>query len=143
MYLLGGREGVADEVAKALCGRYEGLKVAGTHHGYFSPDDDLAVVDRVRLATPDILFVAFGIPKQEKWIRAHLEELQVPVCIGVGGSFDVISGRAARAPKWMQEFGLEWLYRTVREPKRLPRLTALPRFFLMMLRQRLARGRPR
>jgi N-acetylglucosaminyldiphosphoundecaprenol N-acetyl-beta-D-mannosaminyltransferase len=133
VYLLGGREGVASEAAATLCARHHGLNVVGTHHGYFSEEEERELVAHIRDAAPDVLFVALGIPKQEKWIRAHLEELQVPVCIGVGGSLDVVSGRARRAPKWMQDFGLEWLYRTLREPRRLPRLMALPRFFLMML----------
>jgi len=141
VYLLGGREGVAEQAAAALCRRCEGLKVAGTHHGYFSADEEPEIVNRIRQARPDVLFVAFGIPRQEKWIRRHLEQLQVPVCIGVGGSFDVFAGRTRRAPKWMQDCGLEWLYRTVREPRRLPRLVALPRFFLMMLREGLRRDR--
>ncbi len=76
---------------------------------------------------PGLLLVAMGIPRQEKWIHAHLEDLGVPVCIGIGGSLDVISGRKQRAPVWMQRCGLEWLYRTVKEPRRLPRLAALPR----------------
>ena len=86
---------------------------------------------------PDILFVAFGAPRQEKWIRRHLAELQVPVAIGVGGSFDVLAGRVARAPQWMQRTGLEWLYRVVREPSRLPRMWALPRLIWMTLREAL------
>lgn len=143
VYLLGGREGVAEQAAEALCRRYDGLKVAGTHHGYFSASEEPEIVSRIRHARPDVLFVAFGIPRQEKWIRRHLEQLQVPVCIGVGGSFDVLSGRTTRAPKWMQDCGLEWLYRTVREPRRLPRLIALPRFFLMMLREGLRHKRER
>ncbi|MBN1461522.1 MAG: WecB/TagA/CpsF family glycosyltransferase, partial [Armatimonadetes bacterium] len=76
---------------------------------------------------------ALGAPRQEKWIRRHMAELQVPVAIGVGGTFDVLAGRAKRAPEWMQRAGLEWLYRLVREPSRLPRMWALPRLMWMTL----------
>jgi N-acetylglucosaminyldiphosphoundecaprenol N-acetyl-beta-D-mannosaminyltransferase len=86
-----------------------------------------------------VLLVALGIPKQEKWIRRHLDELGVPVCVGIGGSLDVIAGKVSRAPLWMQRSGLEWLYRTFREPRRLPRLAALPAFAIMTLRAALTR----
>jgi N-acetylglucosaminyldiphosphoundecaprenol N-acetyl-beta-D-mannosaminyltransferase len=134
VYLLGGLAGVAEEAARAMQARHPGLRVAGTHHGYFAPEEEPGVVRAVAAARPDILFVAFGAPKQEKWIRQHQAELAAPVAIGVGGSFDVFAGRVRRAPEWMQRAGLEWLYRAMREPKRLPRLWALPRLVWMTLR---------
>jgi len=87
-------------------------------------------------ANPDALFVALGIPKQEIFIRKHFEQLGVPVMIGVGGSFDVVSGRLKRAPAWMQRTGTEWLYRFLQEPSRLPRLAALPQFVFASWRSR-------
>ncbi len=141
VYLLGARPGVAEEVARALESRYAGLQVAGVHHGYFAPDEEPSVVRGIAEAKPDILFVAFGAPKQEKWIRRHLAELQAPVAIGVGGSFDVIAGRAPRAPQWMQRMGLEWVYRVIREPSRLPRALAVPRLMWITLREALRRRR--
>jgi N-acetylglucosaminyldiphosphoundecaprenol N-acetyl-beta-D-mannosaminyltransferase len=117
------------------------LKVAGCHDGYFPLEEEPQVVATIAAAKPDVLFVAFGVPKQEKWIRHHLSELGVSVAIGVGGSFDVISGRLKRAPVWMQRAGLEWLYRVLREPSRLPRLLALPRFVWLGLREALLRRR--
>jgi hypothetical protein len=84
-------------------------------------------------ASPDILFVAFGIPRQEKWIDRYKDALGVPVCMGVGGSFDVISGRLKRAPAWMQRCGLEWVYRVAREPKRIGRILSIPQFLLLAL----------
>ena len=90
-------------------------------------------------ARPDLLFVALRAPKQETWIRRHQDELGVPVAIGVGGSFDVLAGRVKRAPEWMQRACLEWLYRVLQEPRRLPRLLALPRLVWMTLREALKR----
>jgi N-acetylglucosaminyldiphosphoundecaprenol N-acetyl-beta-D-mannosaminyltransferase len=141
VYLLGAEPGVAEAAAAKLQERYPGLRVAGTHHGYFTEEEEPALVEGIAGLHPDILFVAFGIPKQEKWIRRHLERLGVPVAVGVGGSFDVISGRVKRAPGWMQVAGLEWLYRTAREPKRFRRLAALPRFMMMALWERWRRVR--
>ena len=141
VYLLGAEPGVAEAAAAKLQERYPGLRVAGTHHGYFTEEEEPALVEGIAGLHPDILFVAFGIPKQEKWIRRHLERLGVPVAVGVGGSFDVISGRVKRAPGWMQVAGLEWLYRTAREPKRFRRLAALPRFMMMALLERWRRVR--
>jgi len=141
IYLLGAAPGVAEQAAANLAARHPGLQVAGCHHGYFSPDEEASVVQQVAAARPDILFVAFGVPKQEKWIARHLQALNVPVAIGVGGSFDVLAGRIKRAPRWLRSCGLEWLWRAVREPKRIPRLLSLPRFALLGLRSILF-GRP-
>lgn len=142
VYLLGAEPGVAEAAAAKLAERYPGLTITGTHHGYFTPEEEPAIVARIAELRPDILFVAFGLPKQEKWIRRHSEQLQVPVAVGVGGSFDVICGKLKRAPRWMQVAGLEWLYRTIKEPKRIKRLGALPRFMLLALaeRWRIVRG---
>lgn len=128
LYLFGAAEGVADAAAAALVERYPGAQIAGTRNGFFNPDDEVKIVQAINRAKPDILLVALGIPKQEKFIRAHFDRLKPAVMIGVGGSFDVISGQLKRAPAWMQKSGLEWLYRLIQEPKRLPRLAALPQF---------------
>lgn len=131
VYLLGAAPGVAEKAAENLQRQIPGLQVAGCHDGYFTPEQEPQIVAQIKQARPAVLFVALGIPRQEEWIRAHLEELGVPVCVGVGGSFDVISGLKKRAPVWMQRAGLEWLYRVVREPWRLPRLAALPRIVIL------------
>jgi len=140
--LLGAAPGVADEAARKLQEMYPGLQVVYTHHGYFTPEEEPDIVRAIREARPAVLFVAMGIPKQEKWIKAHLDELQVPVSMGIGGSLDVLAGRVPRAPLWMRRCGLEWLYRTMREPKRLPRLAALPKLFLMTMHELLASPDP-
>jgi N-acetylglucosaminyldiphosphoundecaprenol N-acetyl-beta-D-mannosaminyltransferase len=139
VFLLGAQEGVAEDAAAKLQAAVPGLAVAGTQDGYFRPEQEPEIIAHIRDACPAVLFVAFGIPRQEKWIRAHLDELAVPVCIGVGGSFDVISGRLKRAPAWMRKCGLEWLFRVTQEPRRLPRLKALPRMAWLALRE-LVRG---
>jgi N-acetylglucosaminyldiphosphoundecaprenol N-acetyl-beta-D-mannosaminyltransferase len=139
VYFLGGEPGVAAEAAAVLQGQIPGLEVAGCRHGYFTPEEDPEIVAEIAAARPGVLLVALGIPRQEKWIKRHLEALGVPVCIGIGGSLDVISGRKQRAPVWMQRGGLEWLYRTAKEPWRLPRLKALPTIVWMSFRELLRR----
>jgi N-acetylglucosaminyldiphosphoundecaprenol N-acetyl-beta-D-mannosaminyltransferase len=142
VYLLGGAPGVAAATAQALQARHPLLQIAGAHHGYYTPDEEQAVVAEVRHARPDVLLVALGAPRQEFWMRQWKEALGVPVSIGVGGSFDVLAGRVPRAPRWMQRLGLEWLYRAVREPRRWGVVRTIPPLFLMALRARL-RGRSR
>ncbi|WP_322815158.1 WecB/TagA/CpsF family glycosyltransferase [Chloroflexus sp.] len=121
IFFLGAREGVAAKAAAILQERYPGLKVAGV----LSPpprsvlEMDRSIVETVKAAQPDILLVAFGNPKQEKWIRMYAHELRVPIAIGVGGTFDMIVGVTRRAPLWMQRSGLEWVYRLIQEPRRL------------------------
>lgn len=135
VFLLGAKPGVAEQAAKNLQARYHGLQIVGTHHGYFTPEEEPQVIAKIKEAQPDILFVAFGIPKQEKWIARHADELQVPICIGVGGSFDVYAGVVKRAPEWVQRLCLEWLYRTIKDPRRLPRLKAIPKLLWLVIKE--------
>jgi N-acetylglucosaminyldiphosphoundecaprenol N-acetyl-beta-D-mannosaminyltransferase len=141
VYLIGAAPGVADEAAKKLSERHPGIRIAGVTNGYYPAEEESQVVARIAELRPDVLFVGFGIPKQEKWIARYLRQLGVPVAIGVGGSFDVISGRLKRAPRWMQVAGLEWLFRTLQQPKRLPRLLTLPKLMWMTLGETLRRLR--
>lgn len=136
IYLLGASEDVVQTTAGVLADKYPGLVIAGTHHGFFTGDDERAIVRDIATARPDVLFVALGIPKQEHFIRRHFAALHTPVMIGVGGSFDVISGTLQRAPRWMQRAGLEWLFRLAQQPSRFPRMGALPRFILAAWRTR-------
>lgn len=136
VFFYGAAPGVAEAAATNMQARYPGLRVAGTSHGFLSPPEQEALVERIRAARPDILLVALGIPRQEKWIHAHRERLGVPVMIGVGGSFDVFSGRVRRAPLWMQRHGLEWIYRLASNPRKLAKVATLPRFVWMVLRER-------
>jgi N-acetylglucosaminyldiphosphoundecaprenol N-acetyl-beta-D-mannosaminyltransferase len=133
VFLLGAAPGVAETAADNLKHRCPGLRIAGTYHGYFSEEESGSVIEQIRESKPDILFVALGIPRQEKWIALHMKELDVPVAMGVGGSFDVISGNVRRAPKWMQDHGLEWLFRLYSDPRKIRKVLQLPRFVLMIL----------
>jgi len=119
IFLLGAAPGVAQEAAWRLVDTYPGLRIAGIHHGYFSQAEEQEVLRCIRQRRPQFLFVALGCPRQEFWIHRHLDELEVPVCVGIGGILDVISGRLKRAPLWMQRCGLEWSYRLAQEPRRL------------------------
>lgn len=121
IFFLGAREGIAAKAATILQERNPGLKVAGVLSPPPRPilEIDRSVVEEVKAAQPDILLVAFGNPKQEKWIRMYAHELQVPICIGVGGTFDMIVGVTKRAPPWVQKIGMEWAYRLLQEPRRL------------------------
>jgi N-acetylglucosaminyldiphosphoundecaprenol N-acetyl-beta-D-mannosaminyltransferase len=121
IYFLGAREGVAARAAEILVERHPALKVAGVYSPPPSSvlEMDRAVMERVVATKPDILLVAFGNPKQEKWIRMYAPELHIPVCIGIGGTLDMIVGVTKRAPVWMQRTGLEWFYRLAQEPRRL------------------------
>lgn len=139
LFLFGAAEGVALAAAEKLRERHPGITIIGIRNGYFSAGEEAGIVQKITVARPDVLFVALGIPKQEEFIRAHFHELGVPVMIGIGGSFDVISGSLQRAPHWMQRAGLEWLYRFLQQPSRLPRLAALPQFVLAAWRSRQAR----
>jgi glycogen(starch) synthase len=128
VYFLGSAEGVAEEAARRQAERLPGLKVAGTHHGYFARADEDAVVQTVRESGARILLVAMGAPRQELLLLRHRDRLGVLVGLGVGGSFDVWAGRVKRAPVWTQRAKIEWLYRLASDPRRLRRQSALPRF---------------
>jgi len=122
IFLLGAGAGVAEQAAVVLRGRYPGVRIIGTYAppmGPLSADENEKMVRLVQEMQPDMLFVAFGAPRQDEWIRQNMGRLDVPVCMGVGGSFDFLAGRTRRAPLWMQRCGLEWLYRVVQEPGRL------------------------
>ena len=135
LFLLGAAPGVADEAAGVLRGLYPGLCVAGAYAGSPDPAENEVIVQRVNDSGAMLLFVAYGAPKQDKWIARNRDALPaVRLAIGVGGSLDFITGRAVRAPRWMQRLGLEWLHRLIREPWRWRRMMALPRFALRVLR---------
>ena len=137
IYFLGAAPGVAEEARQKLLEQYPDMKVAGVHHGYFKPEEEAAVVEDVRNSGADVLLVAMGIPAQEKLIKRNLDKLGVKAAIGVGGTFDVFSGRIERAPVWMQRHGMEWFHRLMKNPKKISKVAMLPRFMMMVLRKRL------
>jgi len=126
---VGTEAGVADEAARLLAQRYPGLVVTGTFAGSPAAEDNDDIVRRINDSGAALLFVAYGAPKQDKWIARNRTNLPaVRVAVGVGGSLDFVTGRSVRAPAWMQQLGLEWLHRLIREPWRWRRMLALPRF---------------
>jgi N-acetylglucosaminyldiphosphoundecaprenol N-acetyl-beta-D-mannosaminyltransferase len=139
VFLLGAAPGVAQAAAERLVERHPGLRVVGTYTPPMGPlkrKENARIVRMIRDAAPAFLFVALGAPRQDLWIRAHLAELNVPVAMGVGCTFDVLAGVSNRAPGWMQSAGLEWAYRLVREPRRLWRrylVNDLPLFGRLLL----------
>jgi len=119
LFLLGARPEVPEYVRDWIKKNYPGVIVSGCHHGYFSPEKEPVVIDQIAKSGADLLLVAFGAPRQDTWINDHLEETGVKVAMGVGGLFDFYSGKTARAPLWVREMGMEWLYRFTQEPGRL------------------------
>ena len=135
LYLLGSKPGVAEQAGEKLARKYPGLVICGTADGYFK--DEASVVEKINQANPDVIFVCLGAPKQEKFIRNHFAELNATLMLGLGGSLDGYAGLAQRAPKWMIDLSLEWLYRLMKEPKRLGRMMRLPKFVLLCLGAKL------
>lgn len=135
LFLLGAAEGVAEEAATILIQEFPGLQIVGAYAGSPSSEDEAAIVEMVNQSGADILLVAYGAPKQDKWIARNTPRLKVKMAMGVGGAFDFVAGRVPRAPEKMQQYGLEWLYRLYKEPWRIWRMLRLPRFvFLVLLR---------
>jgi len=132
IYFLGGQPGIAEQAAEMLKVRFNGLSVVGWHHGYFSPSDELAIIEEINRCQTDILFVGMGVPREQIWVWKHRGHLRVSVVMTCGGLFDFHSGRVRRAPLWTQKLGLEWLYRLIQEPRRLYKryLIGNPEFIL-------------
>lgn len=137
-FLFGAQPGIAQEAAVNLVKDYPGVVIAGCRHGYFKEEEDKDILNEINGSSPDLLLVALGAPKQEKWIHSHLDKLNVKVCIGVGGTLDVLSGKAKLAPEFFRKNGLEWLYRLCREPRRAKRMLDLPRFMMRVFREKLS-----
>lgn len=128
VFFFGGAPGIADLAAQAAVRQCPGIQVTGIRNGFFQTEEIPSIIDQIRDAKPHILFAALGVPRQEKWLSKYMSALGTPVCIGVGGTFDVMAGVSKRAPLWMQHSGLEWMYRLLRQPERIGRMMALPRF---------------
>lgn len=133
IYFFGSAPGVADKAKAKAEELYPGIQVVGTRNGFFTEADEPGIIAEIKDARPDILLAALGVPKQEKWLKKHMQELQVPVSIGVGGTLDVMAGVMERAPLWMQKAKLEWLFRGLKQPSRAGRLLALPKFVLKVV----------
>lgn len=138
IYLLGAAPGVASAAAEKLGIEFPGITVSGFHHGYFHEDEEEFIVGQIKEAAPQILFVGLGAPRQELWIHRYKDYLNVPVSIGVGGSFDVAAGKKKRAPELFIKLNLEWLYRLLMEPQRMKRQLVLPLFMLQVIKQKMS-----
>jgi N-acetylglucosaminyldiphosphoundecaprenol N-acetyl-beta-D-mannosaminyltransferase len=132
VFLLGSKEETLQKAIINLKKEHPDLKIAGFHNGYFS--DEQEIVEKIQKAGADLLFVGMGSPKQEKFIYKNLSKLNVKFAMGVGGSFNVLAGEYSRAPDLVQKLGLEWLYRFILDPKRLPRVLSLPKFILLVMK---------
>lgn len=123
MYFLGAAEGIAAKAAEVLKQKYVGLKVVGTYsppYGFENNQEEIdRIINQIHEAKPDILIFGLGTPKQEKFILNYRTRLNVPVSLGLGASFDFVAGNVKRAPKWMSDHGLEWLFRITQDPKRM------------------------
>lgn len=141
LFLLGGEEGIAKEAGENIVKKYPNVKIVGYNNGYFKGahigfpghEEEMEVIEKINRASPDILFVGFGAPKQEKWIEMYKEKLKCKVIIGNGGTMDIIAGKVNRAPELFQKLGLEWFYRLIKEPKRIKRQIVIPKFMFKVI----------
>ena len=132
-YFFGGSPGIA-EAAKAKSEElYLGVQVVGCRNGYFKEEESQAIIEEINASGADMLFAALGAPKQEKWLVRYRDQLKPKILMGIGGSFDVFAGKMERAPKWMQDASLEWLFRLYKQPSRFMRMMALPKFVLKVI----------
>ena len=144
VFFFGARDESVRGVVECFRRAHPGLRVAGWRNGYFELSESDAVAEQIRRSGAEMLFVAMGSPAQEYWVGANLERTGARFAMGVGGSFDHLSGRKARAPRWMQRAGLEWLYRLLCEPRRLWRryLIGNAQFIRLVAGQMRSRRRP-
>lgn len=138
VFFLGATKEVVEKTAAICCQNYNGLKVAGYHHGYFDKNDK-SVVDYVKNSGAELLFVAFSSPEKELFINKWRKQLGVKFVMGVGGTFDIVAGKTKRAPLWMQRSGLEWFYRVIQEPQRMWKRYLITNsiFLLLLIKEKL------
>lgn len=136
VYLLGAKPGVAQLAGEKLAQCYPGLRIAGTHHGYFSAGEEASILKEIRQSGAELLFVCLGSPRQELWMKKNSADLPGVLMVGLGGSLDVYSGRIRRAPPLWRRLGLEWLFRLLQEPKRITRMIRLPEFLWAAMKEK-------
>lgn len=132
-YFFGGSPSVAEAAKAKAESMYPGVTVVGCHDGYFKPEDVPQIIEEINSSGAEMLFVALGAPKQERWIVENMDKLKPSILMGIGGSFDVLAGKMERAPKWMQDASLEWAFRLYKQPSRFMRMMALPKFVLKVV----------
>lgn len=118
-FFFGAREWVVKDVVETFKAKYPDLQVAGFRNGYYNKDEEGNIAEMIKDSKADMLFVGFSSPMKEKFLNKWMPVMNVPFCMGVGGSFDIVAGKTQRAPEWMQKTGLEWLYRIIQEPRRM------------------------
>lgn len=133
IFLFGAAPGIADKAKLKAEQLYPGIKIVGVRNGFFSADDEPEIIAQIKNSKADILLAALGVPKQEKFLSKYKDKLNIPLSIGVGGTFDVMAGAVKRAPLWMQKAKLEWLFRAMLQPSRAGRLIALPKFVFKVI----------
>lgn len=133
IYLFGGKPGVAEKAAERMIEVYPNLQIKGIRDGFYKKEEEDKIINHINEVKPDILFVALGAPRQEKWIYNNRKILNAKVAMGVGGALDVWAGSAKRAPKIFQNMHLEWLYRLIKNPSRIGRMMSLPKFMIKVL----------
>ncbi len=141
VFLLGGRRGVAEEASRKIREKYPYVKICGAHHGYFKNNEEEKVISKINTLKPDIVFIGLNIPYQEIWIDKNRCRINAELLVGVGGSFDVISGRLKRAPYILRTTGAEWFWRLAIQPERIRKVIKLP-LFLMETVWRFLKGNP-
>jgi N-acetylglucosaminyldiphosphoundecaprenol N-acetyl-beta-D-mannosaminyltransferase len=139
IFLLGGRPGIAEDVERWMSRSFPKLPVCGTQHGFFSDEQVPSILAKIKASSAKVLLVAFGVPRQDKWINDHLGGTGAMVAMGVGGLFDFYSGRIPRAATWIREIGMEWVYRFWQEPRRMWRRYFVGNFVFLsrVMRERL------
>lgn len=137
LYIFGGKPGIAEKAALNISGKYKNISICGTDHGYHSTNENDSVVERIIAASPDLILVGLGVPRQEKWIDSNINKFDSAVCIGCGGTIDVFSGEVKRAPGFFIKMNLEWFYRLIKQPSRLTRMLRIPVFLILCIIERL------
>lgn len=133
VYFFGASPGIAEAAKKKSEILYPGVDIVGCRNGYFTENDNFDIIESINNSGAQILFLALGAPKQEKWLKANLKYLNPYITMGIGGSFDVLAGKMERAPLWMQKYSLEWLFRLYKQPSRFVRMLSLPKFIIKVI----------
>jgi len=136
IYLLGAKEEILEKCVDNIKIEFPNLKISGFHNGFFDLNNCDDIIEGIKICEPWAIFVAMGSPRQEIFIQKIMHKLNTHIFMGVGGVFDIFAGELKRAPKWMLSLGLEWLYRVIQEPFRLKRLIVIPKFLLLVLKNR-------
>lgn len=140
-YFFGAKQWVTEKMVDTFVEKYPNLEVAGFRNGYYDKSEELEIAENIRKSNADMLFVGFSSPMKENFLNTWMQKMEVPFCMGVGGSFDIVAGKTNRAPVWMQNVGLEWFYRIMQEPGRMWKRYAKtnPIFVWMVLKELIQR----